>query len=240
MATTRRNELVKLLVSKANDDNLGTILEDFLEGARGPRFPAEHTALVVSGSDVPGFTFTWDDMTTRLEGIGFEFGSILHHKSRNELCRAIALDEKGALWVTRGNTIEAHVGDVESGFETYETSVSDRIIRERLGDATTDLAHLLESILGELPSFPKSELIVSGSEGNVALTWDDMTTHLKELGLAFGDVLAYKKGNYLCRAVGYQKGRDKLCTTSSHAANRVGLYPDYSSKSGDFKKRVVE
>ncbi len=235
MATARRNALVNLLVTTANDDNLREIADGFFGPPR--EFPVEHSYLTIVG---PGADtdITWESMTTRLAKLGFAFGDVLAKEGK--LYRAVANGD-GAMWVTSGAK-DREIGRIDdpSGLEKHDGEVaSDASERDRLSNLLKSESGDVECTLRNLPGSLKSprfrveprHLEIQGDNVNAILGWSNMTTNLRdEMGCAFGDVLWNKRHKCLCRAVACQGS--KFWTTSSIESNRL----DWSLNKDDYEK----
>lgn len=229
MATSRRNDLINLLLETANDDDLRGIVDGFF--APAPKFPVEHAHLIIVAESGPDMEISWESTTTRLAEVGFAFGDVL--TQRGKLYRAVARTSSGKIWVTSSITSDAiNVFNPPSGLEKHDGEVaSDASERLRLSEALRDGSGSIEDALGSLksPRFPVEHrhLTFRSEIATVTFDWSSMTTDLsKETGCTFGDVLLHKGSGKLYRAVAHQDG--KFWTTSDLASNRVGHFSSFS------------
>lgn len=237
--TNRENvsKLVCLLLDgTTTDENLVERVDGFLRPPPPPPvFPVKQETIRIVDADQT-HRIEWEFMTTGLVPLGFEFGDVV--RDGNRLRRIIAHDEStNRAWFTADAESDVVREDViASGrFERY---APDDALRDRLSsilsddDDDDDLADRVRAELRGVPRFAVAQngLKIGALISHKVLGWDDMTVHLAERGLAFGDVVVDGTRNRLHRVVAYKDG--KLWITSATTGNSIVFddNPDHFEK----------
>lgn len=205
--THKRNELIQLLISTVEDDaTLASTVRGFLGPStcyEPPTFPVPHEHLSLKSSHGEArILYRWEELTTELHAFGDMV--VCGHGKNQHLHRVLGTDDDGPILTSYHyansvascqETCDGHLPSLDK----YGISGEDDRIRSLL-DTSKD--HLRD-VLGQLPSFPvpQDHLIGKTRSGSVTLSWDMMTTGLKDLGFSFGDVVLDKTTGILHRVV---------------------------------------
>ena len=234
-ATSKRDELIHLLLETANDDDLVGTVEEFLEPLRPPTFLVTPEELEIVEKGWSG-KFTWSEMTTGLAELGYAFGDVVVSRDKNWLRRVISIPSvpSDIVWITSTTGCPSIIGKMcansfRTSYSKYQTAGADV---QRLSGSTpftgeygTDVEAAiarLENKIKDTPRFPTEQTglrfqTVSGNA--ITLSWDDMTTRLAERGLAFGDVVSNEREKRLHRVVAFTG--ERLWITSSKEPDKI-------------------